>query len=144
MIWIEDRGLDRREGSFFGIGRIGRVGLVAKETPASVPVTEEPTYIVVDVEIFDVSGKTFPRDSALAESALDGFHGTVVHPVEEKLKGRRVGERDVDNGVGVGGRKKVGSSSLEGIFRGNSRPAKETSQETRLRAEIINVGLMIA
>jgi hypothetical protein len=73
------------------------------------------------------------------------FHRTVVHPVEEKVEGGRVGEREVDNGVGVGGGKEMGSSSVEGIFRvrGDSRPAKETSQETRLRAEIIDMGLMI-
>ena len=65
--------------------------------------------------------------------------------MEKEIKRGRVGEREVDNGVGVGGGKEVGSSSLEGIFRvrGDNRPAKETPQETRLRAEIIDVGLTI-
>jgi hypothetical protein len=130
---------------YFGIGRIGRVALVAEEAPTSVPVTEEPTHFVADVEVFDVSGKAFPRDSAFVESEFDLFRRAVVHPVEEKVKGGRVGEREVDNGVGVRGGKEVGSSSVEGIFRvrDDSRPAKETSQETRLRAEIIDVGLTI-
>jgi hypothetical protein len=107
-------------------------------------VTEEPTHVVMDVEVFDVSGKAFPRDRAVVESRFYMFHRTVVDPVEEKIEGGRVGEREADNGVGVGG-KEIGSSSMEGIFRvrGDRRPAKEMSQETRLRAEIIDMGLMI-
>jgi hypothetical protein len=92
--------------------------------------------------LFEVPGKAFPRDSAVVESEFDLFHRTVVHPVE-KVKGGGVGEMEVDDGVGVGGGEEVRSSSVEGIFRvrDDSRPAKETPQEMRLRAEIIDVGL---
>jgi len=80
-------------------------------------VPEELTHVVADVEIFDVSGKAFPRDSTLVEGELDMFRRTVVHPVEKKIEGGRVGKRKVDNGVGVRGGKEMGSSSEEGIFR---------------------------
>jgi len=53
--------------------------------------------------------------------------------VEKEIKRGRVGKREINDGVGVGRGKKVGSSSLEGIFRvRGDRPAKETPQETRL------------
>ena len=111
--------------------------------PAGVPVAEELTYVVADVEVFDVSGETFPRDGAVVESKLDLFHRTVVHPMKEKVKGGGVGDREVDDGVGVGGGKEMGSASgFRG--RGSSRPAKEASHKTRLRAEIIDVCLVIA
>jgi len=69
----------------------------------------------------------------------------VVHPVEENIKRGRVGKGEVNNGMGVRGGKEVGSSSLEGIFRvrDGSRPPKEMPQETRIRTEIIDMGLMI-
>ena len=114
--------------------RIVRVALIMEETPTRIPVTEKLTHVVTDVEVFDVPSKAFPRDSTVVQSELDLFHRTVIHPVEEKIEGGRVGDREADNGVGVGGGKEVGSSIVEGIFRvrGDDRPAKETSQETRL------------
>ena len=87
-----------------------------EETPTGVPVTEELTQVVTDVEVFDISSKAFPCDSAVVESAFDVFNGSVVHPVEEKIEGGRVGEREVDNRVGVGGGKEVGNSSMRGGF----------------------------
>lgn len=95
--------------------------------------TEEVSHVIADVEVFDVSGKTFPCDGTVVESELDAFHRTVVHPVEEKIKGGRVGDREVDDGVGAGG-KEMGRSSLEGGFRGrgDGRPAEEASHEARL------------
>jgi hypothetical protein len=111
--------------------------------PTSVPVAEEVAHVVADVEVFDVSGKTFPRDEAVVEGELDVFQRTVVHPMDEKTKGGRVGDREVDNGVRVGGGEEMGGSSLEGGFRGrgDGRPAKEAPHEARLRAEIIDVYL---
>lgn len=107
--------------------------------------TKELTHVVADVEVLDVSGKTFPRDGAVGESKLDVFHRTVVHPMKEKVEGGRVGERKVDNGVGVGGGNEMRRSNGEGGLgcRGGSRPAEEASQKTRLRAEIIDMDLMI-
>jgi len=111
--------------------------------PTSVPVAEELAHVVADVEIFDVSGKTFPCDDAVVESELDVFQRTMVHPMEEKTKGGRVGDREVDDGVSVGGGKEMGRSNLEGGFRGRDdrRPAKEAPHEARLRAKIIDVYL---
>ena len=98
-----------------------------------VPVAEELTHVVADVEVFDVSGETFPRDGTVVESELDVLHRTMVHPVEEEVEGGRVGEREVDNGVGVGGGKEMGRPNGEGGLRGRgSRPAEEASQKTRL------------
>jgi len=97
-------------------------------------VTEELTHVVADVEVFDVSSETLPRDGAVFESELDVLHRTVVHPMEKKVEGRGVGEGEEDDGVGIGGAKEMGRSSGEGGFRGRSgsRPAKEASQETGL------------
>lgn len=54
--------------------------------------------------------------------------------MEEKVEGGGVGEREVDDGVGVGGGKEMGKASGSGGFRGRggSRPAEEASQEARL------------
>jgi len=113
--------------------------------PTGVPVTEELTHVIADVEVFDVSGKTFPRDEAVIESELDVFHRTMVDPMEEKIEGGRVGDREVDDGVRVGGGEEMGRPSLEGGFRGrgDGRPAEEAPHEARLRAKIIDVYLMI-
>jgi len=143
---IEDRALDRREDPvLFGVGRLGLVALVTEGTPEGVPVAEELSHVVADIEVFDVSGKTFPRGSAVIESELDVFQRAMVHPVEDEVEGGRVWEGEVDDGVGVGGGKEMGGSSGEGGLRGRgrSRPAEEASEETRLRAEIIDVGLII-
>jgi hypothetical protein len=61
-----------------------------EEVPISVPVAEELMHVVTDVEVFDVLGKAFPCDGAIAKSEFNLFHRTVVYPVEEKVKGRRV------------------------------------------------------
>ena len=58
--------------------------------------------MVADVEVFDVSSETFPRDCAVVESEFDVFNRTVVHPMEEQDEGRRVWDREVDDRVGVG------------------------------------------
>jgi hypothetical protein len=65
--------------------------------------------------------------------------------MEDEVERRRVGEREVDDGVGVGGAKEMGTSRWGGGFRGrgNGRAAEEASQETRLRAKIIDVGLVV-
>ena len=78
--------------------------------------TEELTHVVADVEVFDVSGETLPSDGAVFESELDVLHRTVVHPMEEKVKGGGVGEGEEDDGVGVGEAKEMGRSSREGGF----------------------------
>jgi hypothetical protein len=58
----------------------------------------------------------------------------MIHPVEEKVEGGGVGEREVDDGVGAGGGEEMGGASrsrgLRG--RGSSRPAEEGSQKARL------------
>ena len=65
--------------------------------------------------------------------------------MEDKTKGRRVGDREVDNGVNIGGGKEMRRLSLDGGFRGRGerRPAKEAPHEARLRAKIIDVHLMV-
>ena len=97
--------------------------------PTSVPPTKELAHIVTDVEVLDVSGKTFPRHGAVVEGERDVLHRPMVHPAEEKVEGRRVGDMEEDDGVGVGGREELGRSSREGGFRrrGGSRTAEETS-----------------
>ena len=95
---------------------------------------EELTHVVADVEVLDVSSKTFPRDGAVVESEFDVLHRTMVHPMEDKVKGRRVGEREVDDRVGVGGGKEMRSTSREGGVQGrdDGGPAEEAPQKTRL------------
>jgi len=49
--------------------------------------------------------------------------------MKDKVEGGGVGEREVDNGVGVGGGEEMRRSSGEGGLgcRGESRPAEEAS-----------------
>lgn len=128
--------------------------------PFAVPSAKEDADLAADVEIFDVPGETFPSDCTRVESLFDGFCVAKIHPMNQELERRRIGERKEDNRV-IGGtrqgtrnavwrndplsqrarfRRRRRTNSIVDEIKGRGA-AEQASQQTRLSREIVHMQL---